>query len=111
MVPDFASSIEGACGLVLAPRAGAGSGGSLGPLTREDEVLLAYEYGRWGLPGGAVNAGESCVEAMRREVQEEVGVHLTADQPLYLGGWNQPRSREDHINDHYHAFLVQAQSL
>jgi 8-oxo-dGTP diphosphatase len=53
-------------------------------LRREDRILLIRqekadrEY--WLLPGGGVNAGESLVEALRRELTEEVG--LEAALPL-----------------------------
>jgi 8-oxo-dGTP diphosphatase len=50
-------------------------------LRREDRILLIRqekadrEY--WLLPGGGVNAGESLVEALRRELTEEVGLEAT----------------------------------
>jgi ADP-ribose pyrophosphatase YjhB (NUDIX family) len=33
--------------------------------------------GRWSVPGGRVEAGESDQEAVRREAREEAGVHVT----------------------------------
>jgi 8-oxo-dGTP diphosphatase len=50
-------------------------------LRRQDRILLIRqekadrEY--WLLPGGGVNAGESLVEALRRELTEEVGLEAT----------------------------------
>lgn len=70
----------------------------------EDRVLLvrnSYRPG-WHLPGGGVNRGESALEAIERELQEEVGIvcidapQLTAG-PLY--------SQVDHKHDHKFVFL------
>jgi 8-oxo-dGTP diphosphatase len=50
-------------------------------LQREDRVLLIRQEkaGReyWLLPGGGVNAGESLIDALRRELTEEVGIEAT----------------------------------
>jgi ADP-ribose pyrophosphatase len=44
--------------------------------------------GRYGLPGGFVDSGESVDEALAREIQEEVGLTLTAAR--YLGSFENP---------------------
>jgi ADP-ribose pyrophosphatase YjhB (NUDIX family) len=53
-------------------------------LRRQNSVLLIRhdKGGRevWLLPGGGVNAGESLVDALRREIAEECGIE--ADLPL-----------------------------
>ena len=52
-------------------------------IRRGDEVLLArlsaraVETGRWTLPGGGVDHGESPETALLREVEEECGLHPT----------------------------------
>jgi glycerol-1-phosphatase len=50
-----------------------------------DRVLLQRrdDNGRWGLPGGGVDAGESVVAAVVREVREETGLDV---EPLRLIG-------------------------
>jgi len=73
------------------------------------EALLVHEYGKWTMPGGAVDLGEASVDTMWREVWEEVGVTLDPSfHPLCVGGWNQPEARDGMINDHYLYFVVKA---
>ncbi len=42
---------------------------------------------KWGLPGGKVDPGEDVIEAIVREVQEEIGIHIDPSRlvPLYAG--------------------------
>lgn len=44
---------------------------------KADEVLLQKRpEGKWGLPGGLMNLGESFEQVAAREVYEEVGLHV-----------------------------------
>lgn len=71
-------------------------------LVQDDEVLLAmkkrgFGEGKWNGVGGKVNNGETILEAVRREVREEIGVdtlelqevailnfyHFDADKPVH----------------------------
>ena len=62
--------------------------GSVALLTdSEGRVLLQHRAdGRWGLPGGLMEPGESFEETARREVFEETG--LTPGELRLLGVWS-----------------------
>ncbi|WP_053959054.1 NUDIX hydrolase [Sulfobacillus thermosulfidooxidans] len=42
------------------------------------------EQGRWALPGGHLEWGETLVEAVQREVHEEVGIDVYPERLLYV---------------------------
>jgi 8-oxo-dGTP pyrophosphatase MutT (NUDIX family) len=62
----------------------------------EGHVLLlreaaAYQdstqQGRYGLPGGRLEIGETFVDGLHREVREETGLEVEPLYPLYVGEW------------------------
>lgn len=68
-------------------------------LDREGRILLVrqtYTSG-WLLPGGGVEAGETLVEALRREVLEEGNVEIAGEPELHGMFFNRRASRRDHV--------------
>lgn len=55
-----------------------------GILSQSEKILLQKraDKGTWGLPGGAVELGESALEALVREFYEETGVEVRVEKLL-----------------------------
>jgi 8-oxo-dGTP diphosphatase len=56
---------------------------------RDGRILLLqrslkshFDPGRWELPGGKIDYGENLVDALQREVQEEVGLVIKVGRPF-----------------------------
>lgn len=45
------------------------------------------QSGRYQLPGGKLEPGETFEECLRREVQEETGLNIESGEPLLVGEW------------------------
>lgn len=63
---------------------------AVGVILREQQVFLCkrptdkHQGGKWEFPGGKVEEGESAVTALTRELDEEVGIHITHTSPLVI---------------------------
>jgi len=63
---------------------------------QEDQILLVkhtYISG-WCTIGGGIDPGESGVQALKRELMEEVGIELFEEPPL-LGLYHNPKGKRD----------------
>lgn len=70
-------------------------------LQKDGKFLLVQEklpkaYGKWNLPAGHVDPGESTVDAAVREVQEETGLIVEAGKEVFSEAIPE-RDREFHI--------------
>src|SRR5438105_2940392 len=60
--------------------------------------LIQHTYvSGWHLPGGGVEAGETFLEALTRELMEEGRIELTAEPDLHGLFFNSHVSRRDHV--------------
>ncbi len=60
--------------------------------------LVRHTYvSGWYLPGGGVEVGETCLDALTRELQEEGNIVLTGPPSLHAVYFNRRISRRDHV--------------
>lgn len=77
---------------------------AVGILLRDGKVLACQRkatarYGlKWEFPGGKIENGETGPEALKRELLEELSVHVMRAEPLHVQQWTYPDSA-DGAND------------
>lgn len=76
-----------------------------GIVTRGGEVLIVKRgsepsYGKWAIPGGLVNLGETAAEACAREVEEETGIIVEVEKVVDVCDYIE-RDGEGRIRFHY----------
>lgn len=87
-------------------------------MLHENKVLIAARKkgefeGLWEFPGGKIEAGESPEQALKREIQEEMGIEISVDSFLMTREYDYssfhlsmdcflctPLSDHIHLNDH-----------
>ena len=77
-------------------------------VVRDGYVLLARRgkapaLGRWSVPGGAVDVGESLEDAARREIREECGIEVELTDTMEV---IQRITRDDARRVHFHYVIV-----
>jgi ADP-ribose pyrophosphatase YjhB (NUDIX family) len=74
--------------------------GVRGVVIDADERVLLVRHGYvsgWHFPGGGVEVGETCVEALARELEEEARIALRGAPVLHGLFFNAKPSRRDHV--------------
>ena len=74
--------------------------GVRGVVIAADESILLVRHGYvsgWHFPGGGVEPGETCEEALTRELEEEARVKLEGPPALHGVFFNGRVSRRDHV--------------
>jgi len=89
MPPTERTPVEVAVG-VLVERDASGQEGRFLMTSRPSGKVYG---GYWEFPGGKVEAGESIEEALRRELQEELGITIGAAHPWQVEVMDYPHAR------------------
>ncbi|MFB6455383.1 NUDIX domain-containing protein [Chitinophaga sp. Hz27] len=78
---------------------------------KERKLMLAFSRnkGAWYLPGGKVDAGETDLEALHREIREELNIDLNKEQLQLYYFMEAPAFGEKDVLMRQHAFICPLQ--
>ncbi|AOV07142.1 NUDIX hydrolase [Sporosarcina ureilytica] len=83
------------------------SGSGVAVFNHEDEMLLVKKFdGRWGIPGGFIELGESAEEAGRREVFEETGIEVGKLELVTVISGQQTYAKLKNKDEYYSVTIV-----
>lgn len=77
-------------------------------LNEQDEILFMFRRGKWDLPKGKLDPGESLEECAVREVQEETGLREVALQHFLLTTFHTYEENKNYILKESYWYLMQA---
>jgi ADP-ribose pyrophosphatase YjhB (NUDIX family) len=85
------------------------TGVGVGVLDDKGRVLLKQDFdGRWGIPGGFMELGETAEDAGRREVLEETGIEIDGLTLVTVVSGPQTFSRLENGDEYYSVTIVYA---
>jgi 8-oxo-dGTP pyrophosphatase MutT (NUDIX family) len=74
-------------------------------LNTRNEILLIFRRGKWDLPKGKLDEGETLEQCAVREIREETGIDVEIQSPLVIT-YHTYRERGEYILKESHWFLM-----